>query len=297
MDSTIMEGTMASNGSVDIRAVRKPSPDLPQSTITCLIGREAAMRRLRLAIHKRESQLIWGASGTGKTFLVQQVVAGLSDADRHKCICSSAAKNGRELVTNFLRELYLAGDPFVRKKVYGDRAEELTLNRWIDQQSSLRLRGILFSATESGDYRLFIDHQHSPTHKLARWIEEIMYRCKTPVYFCGHGYSQAEIGHAWSLYWCDRYRTRLGPLTEAPARELLEICIHKFGLDSLDLTDFRTDILRLSGCIPGSIAKMCELAAHPHYHFGGHIKVKLVHLDYLIRSNLCSLNGSLIGRQ
>jgi MoxR-like ATPase len=47
-----------------------------------LIGRDSAMRRLHLAIQKRESQLIWGASGTGKTFLIGQLLSGLSDADR-----------------------------------------------------------------------------------------------------------------------------------------------------------------------------------------------------------------------
>src|ERR1700722_1196661 len=85
-----------------------------------LIGRDSAMRRLHLAIQKRESHLIWGASGAGKTFLIQQLLAGLSDADRRRCICSPTAKNGRELVTNFLRGLYFAGDPLVRGKVHGD---------------------------------------------------------------------------------------------------------------------------------------------------------------------------------
>ncbi len=273
------------------------SPVWLRESSRALIGRDSAIRRLRLAIQKRQSQLIWGASGAGKTFLIQQLLAGLSDVDRRRCIYSSAANNGRELVANFVRGLYLAGDPLVRRKVHGDGAEELTLSRWIDHQSLLRLRGILLSATESGDYCLFMDHQHSPTRKLTRWIEEIMYRCKTPVYLCGQGYSQAEIGHAWSLYWCDRYRTRLGPLTEAPARELLEICIHKFGLDSLDLTTFRTDILRLTGGLPGPIAKMCELAADPCYHFRKHIRVKLVHVDYLMRSNLSPLSGSSIDQQ
>jgi hypothetical protein len=253
-----------------------------------LVGREQEMRRLRAAIRERKSQLIWGPADAGKTFLVQLVIAGLSAADRHKCICWSGAGSGRRVVAHFLSGLYWAGDPLVRGKVHADRAGENTLDRWISRQSLLRLRGILFSATEREDYRFFVDHLPSPTHKMASLLKEIMYRCKTPVYLTGRGYSQKEIGHAWSLYWADEYRIQLGPLTELPARELLETCIHKFGLGSLDLEGFRKDILHSSGHLPGAIVRMCELAADPRYHYGDQVKVKLLHVDYLLHGNAFS---------
>lgn len=255
------------------------------------------MRRLKLAIGKRQSQLIWGPSGAGKTFLIQELLASLPEADRHKCIYVPASKGGRDLAAHFLRSLYLVGDPFVRRKVHCDGAGEVTLNRWIGEQSFSRMRGILFSATELGDYRIFVDHLPLPTSQMVHFIEEIMYRCKTPVYMTGHGYSQGEIGRAWSLYWCDRYRTHLGPLTETPARELLEMCIHKFALDSMDLGAFRNEILRLSGCLPGSIVKMCEIAADPRYHYHNQIKIKLVHVDYLMRTNPDEIKRMPIGPQ
>ena len=111
-----------------------------------------------------------------------------------------------------------------------DRAGEFTLDRWLRKQSLLRLRGILFSAAEHGDYRFFVDHVPSPTQKMAHLLKEIMYRCKTPVYLTGRGYSSKEIGYAWSLYWADEYRIQLEPLAETAARELLEMCISNFGL-------------------------------------------------------------------
>ncbi len=250
-----------------------------------VIGREPEMRRLRAAIQNRESQLIWGRSDAGKTFVIQRVIAGLCDAERRKCIYWTGAASGRQLIGHFVRGLYLAGDPLVRQKVHADRAGEFTLERWINQQSLLRLRGILYSATEHGDYRFFVDHLSSPTHKMAHFLKEIMYRCRTPVYLTGHGYSQGEIGHAWSLYWTDEYRIRLEPLTEALARELLEICIHRFGLSALDLEGFRDEILQFSGRLPGAIVKMCELAADPRYHYRDRVKVKLVHVDYLLHGH------------
>jgi hypothetical protein len=113
---------------------------------------------------------------------------------------------------------------------------------------------------------------------------------KTPVYLTGRGYSQAEIGYAWSLYWTDQYRIQLEPLTETPARKLLELCIRNFGLTSLDLAGFRDEILQISERLPGSIVKMCELAADARYHYGDRVKLKLVHVDYLMQSNQMAMN-------
>lgn len=126
---------------------------------------------------------------------------------------------------------------------------------------------------------------------MAHLMKEIMNRCRTPIYFTGHGYSQREIAYAWSLYWNEGLRVRVGLLAERPARELLEACIRRFSLASLDLEGFREEILRLSGYLPGSIVKMCELAADSRYHYGDQVKIKLVHVDYLMQSTRLFLTG------
>jgi hypothetical protein len=144
----------------------------------------------------------------------------------------------------------------------------------------------------AGDYRFFVDHFPPATHNMARLMKEIMYRCETPVYLIARGMSQQEIGYAWSLYWNDSLRLRLGALRERHARELLELCIRDYGLNSLDLEGFREDVLRLSGLLPGSILKMSRLAADSRYHYGDRIKLKLVHVDYLMQSNQSPSNGT-----
>lgn len=247
-----------------------------------LIGRESELRRLHSAFKKRKSQLIWGAPHSGKTFLFAKMLSELPQSERRKCICWTGPVTRRQLVEHLIQGLYLAGDPLVKKKVSADRQNETTLSRWISDQSALRLRGILITAAEQGDYRFFLDHLPPVSHTLAQLLKEIMYRAKTPVYLSGQGYSQAEIGDAWSLYWTDEYRIRLGPISEASGRKLVEACIQKFGLGSLDLTDFRDALLHLSGHLPGSIVKMCELAANPRYHYGDQVKLKLLHVDYLL---------------
>lgn len=256
-----------------------------------LIGRKEELRELLAAIQKRESRLVWGPLDAGKTALIKKAISEVPEAERRNCIYWTGAASGRQLLSHFVGRLYELGDCFVRKKVHADGATGISLNRWLHKQTSFRLRGILFSASTQGDYRFFIDHFPAPTHNMARLMKEIMYRCKTPIYLAARDYSQAEIGYAWSLYWNDALRVRLGPLNERTARELLENCIHGFGLNSLDLDGFREEILRVSGHLPGSIVKMCELASLARYHYGDQIKVKLVHVDYLMQANRTNLKS------
>jgi|HubBroStandDraft_1064217.scaffolds.fasta_scaffold341486_1 hypothetical protein len=255
-----------------------------------LVGRSEELRALRVAIQKRASRLLWGPTDTGKTILIKTAISELPDAERRNCVYWTGAASGRQLLSHFVGQLYERGDPFVRRKVHADGATESTLHRWLNRQSSLRLRGILFTASTAGDYRFFVDHFPPPTHNMARLMKEIMYRCETPVYLVARGMSKQEIGYAWGLYWNDSLRLHLGRLHERHARELLEICIRDFGLNSLDLEDFREDVLRLSGLLPGSIVKMSRLAADSRYHYGDRIKIKLVHVDYLMQSNPTAIN-------
>lgn len=250
-----------------------------------LIGRKKELQELRGAIERRESRLIWGPMDSGKTALINTCISELPAAERRNSIYWTGAASGRQLVSHFVGRLYELGDSVVRKKVHADGARENSLIRWLHKQTNLRLRGILFSASTQGDYRLFLDHFPPPTHNMARLMKDMMYRCKTPVYLAARACSQSELGYAWSLYWHDGLRVPLGPLGGRSARELLEICIREFGLDALDLEDFRAGILRLSRHLPGSIVKMCKLAAAPGYQYEDRIKIKLVHVDYLLQAN------------
>ena len=228
----------------------------------------------------------------GKTALVKASISELPGAERRKCVYGAGTATGRELISYFVGQLYVKGDSYVRKKVHADGASDASLYRWLNRQSSLRLRGILFTASTAGDYRFFVDHFPPPTRNMAHLMKEIMCRCETPVYLIARGMSQQEVGYAWGLYWNESLRLQLGPLHEKHARELLEFCIRDFGLNLLDLEDFRKEVLRLSGLLPGAISKMSRLATDSRYRFGDRIKIKLVHVDYLLQSNKSTFNGA-----
>ena len=265
-----------------------PAQNLDRSPIAegeRLIGRRDELRQLRAAIQKREGRLVWGAADSGKTALMETVIAELSEKERGTCILWRGPANIRRLLCHFVGRLYETGNSFVQKKVREDQDKESSLNRWLRKQSSLRLRGILLTALAEAEFRIFVDHVAPATRNLARLMKHIMYRSRTPIYLAARGCSSGEVGDAWSLYWHEGLRIFLGPLPERDARDLLEACIRKFSLVFLDLEQFRQDVLNLSGYLPGPIVKMCELAADSRYRCGDQVKINLVYLDYLMQAN------------
>ena len=260
------------------------------ATLEILIGREDELRALQESIQKRESRLIWGPMDSGKTFLIETAISSLPDAERRNCIYWAGAAGRKQLLSYFVGQLYGLGAPFVRKRIHADGAAEATLTRWLRKQTSARLRGILFTALLQGHYRFFIDHFPAMNHSMAQLMKEIMYRCRTPIYLTARDCSQKGIGSAWSLFWNDGLRLPVNSLNERAAQKLLDVCLRCFRLESFDSKELRGDLLRLSGNIPGSIVKMCELAAATKYHSGDRIKSTLVHADYLMRENSSAFN-------
>jgi hypothetical protein len=244
------------------------------------LDRQSELARLEEAIRKRESLLIWGAPNSGKSALVARALANLPERITRRCICA----RGNGAPQEILREIAqgFVEDPMFRSKFRADTGFGASFAHWVKAQTSLRLRGLLYRAAGAGEYWIFLENLEPMTHMLARIIKELMLNQETPIYAVARGWTYSELGQGAQLYWNDQQRLHVGGLTLAVAKELLEMCIRRFGLERFDLEGFREDILEFSGLLPGAIVQMCAVAAGAHYHYEGRIKTKLVHVDYLM---------------
>src|SRR5215472_4215622 len=147
------------------------------------MGRKEELRSLLAALHGRESRLVWGPSDAGKSALIRKLFAELTESERRGCICWKGPATRRQLLSHIIGQLFAAGNPFVRKRVDFDGARAPSLDKWLQNQTGLGLRGILFTALKQGCYQIFVDHFPPITAGMARLMKEIMYRCETPIYF------------------------------------------------------------------------------------------------------------------
>jgi hypothetical protein len=245
-----------------------------------LLGRQNELARLQEAIRKRESLLIWGVCDSGKSALVAQAISQMPERVARRCILANGNGSPQEILRSIVERL--AEDPLFRAKFQSDTGYGAPFSNWVKQQTSLRLRGLLYRAAGAGQYSIFLENLTPMTHMLARIVKELMWNQKTPVFAIARGWDYNEIGHAVQLYWHDGQRLHIGALPTPAAKELLEFAIRQFGLSQFDLEHFREDILEFSGMLPGAILRMCAAATDSRYHFEGRIKTKLLHVDYLV---------------
>ena len=250
-----------------------------------VIDRKAESLRLHQAIRKRESLLICGPAGVGKTALVSKVVAELRQDIAGSAIFVDGLLGLRPFLRVLLQNLHDAGDSTLRRQLRAEGAGGGNFKSWLKSQPTSRLKGAVYRSMQTASYWIFLDHVPHLTHAVAKVIRELVWMRNTPVYLLARGSGPEEIGHAVKIFWNDRQRLTLEPLHESAARELLESCIGRFGLAHLNLDDFREAVLSMSGYNPGVLVKMCELAAEPRYHYGSRIKTRLIHIDYLMSLN------------
>ncbi len=244
------------------------------------LGRQSELVRLRKAMRKRESLLIWGLPDSGKSTLVARAISQMPERIVRRCICATGNGSPQEILRSIAQGF--AEDPLFKSKFRADTGYGASFSQWVRQQSSLRLRGLLYRAAGSGEYWIFLEDLAPMTHMLVRILKELMLNQETPIYAIAPGWTYQELGHGAQLYWNDRQRLQVGGLPSTSAKELVEWSIRRFGLSRFDLEGFREDILEFSGMLPGAILRMCAAASDIRYQFEGRIKTRLLHVDYLM---------------
>jgi len=258
----------------------------PSTAGTEIIDREAERRRLHQAICKRESLLICGPRGVGKTTVISAVLAELPPAMGRSVISVDGPHGLQPFLRALLNKLHEAGDKTLRKHLSVEKVGRDSFKGWLNSAPTSKLKGSIYRSMQMDSYWVFLDHLPPLTHAMANVVRELVWMLNTPVYLAARGSGPGEVGYATNLYWGEQQRLVLPPLHKAAACELLEACIQRFGLAHLNLDGFREAVLSFSRYNPGALVGMCKLAAEERYHYGSRIKTRMIHIDYLM-----SLNG------
>lgn len=226
------------------------------------IGRRRELLDLVGALRRRESRLILGAAGAGKTRLLEEALAR-------------------------------AGQPYLRfgridplHDLLGEFAVGLGCRpgRSPDPRraSSVSLKGAVLASLERAPCCVVLEDVSEVEPRTYRFLREIYYL--TGACLVVTATSPERLGHLRKLLWDPREQVLLGPLSGAEARRLFDEAARRFGLASLDLEDLRPKLLGAARGNPGRILAMCRLAARAEYQFGRRVKFLPLSIDAL-----CSL--------
>jgi hypothetical protein len=218
-----------------------------------LAGRRGEIEQLTAALKTRQSRLITGPPGIGKTRLLAEAVSG--------CSLPYLLIRCPGVLHDLL--VQLAGTLACRAA----GATSMSLKPAVLESLQREPRAVILEDVPEADPRMYRFLQaiyHSPGNCLMVTAR-----------------SRASIGYLRRLLWDPREEIPLEPLKRADAAALFEAAVATYKLDSLDMDGFRTQALRFARGNPGQILAMCRLAARPEYRQGRRIKFLPLRMDAL----------------
>jgi hypothetical protein len=218
-----------------------------------LAGRRGEVRELVCALGARQSRLITGAAGMGKTRLLAEAV------------CECAAPYLLLRCPRALHELLvqLAG----------------MLDRGVSSDTSMSLKPAVLESLQHKPQIIVIEDMTEADPRMYRFLQAIYHSPGNCLIVTAR--SRGCLGYVQRLLWDPREEIRLCPLKRAEAAGLFEASAATYKLDSLDLDAFRSQVLRSARGNPGQIVTMCRLAAQPQYRQGQHVKFLPLRMDAL----------------
>ncbi len=222
-------------------------------TEVSLVGLSRECERIEKALENRESLLLLGPRGAGKSRLLHEVVA-----QRPEAVYLPCPPEPHELLVSLARRLNV----------------DFRL-------SSVRLRGLLWRDLEASPRILLLDGVHHAGRALRSFLERLYYAPGSAILAAARGYG--ELGALEGLFWDPRQVVRFKPLSPDEARLLFEAAALRFGLGALELDDFREYVLECARGNPGEIVEMCRLACNPRYLTGARIKFHILRIDALMQ--------------
>jgi hypothetical protein len=238
-------------------------PDLP------LIGMGRELSRVAGAIRNRESLLVLGPAGAGKTKILKTAAA-----EQGKGIAYVAyVADLHQVLIRLAEALFAAGHRAIGRKF----ANVPDVRRWLGSQTSVHLRGLLWTALEAEPFTIVLDGVDGAGARTYRFVQRIYHtRGVAVIASARDGRALEMLGR---LFWDPRLTLQLRPLQPPEALELFERSVRRLRLPDLDLEDFRRRVLDTARGNPGEIVEMCRLAADPQYWSGRHIKFAPLRID------------------
>ena len=147
-----------------------------------LLGLFEERRRLTDAFKKRESLLITGPAGAGKTALIQAVIGDL--ADRRDIVEIRYGANPHRLLMDLTRSLLLAK----HKSLLACARHGSDVEEWLSHQTSVHLRGILWTSLEAEPKTLVLDGVSGASYPMYRFLQRLYFARGMTIISCYLGY-------------------------------------------------------------------------------------------------------------
>jgi hypothetical protein len=237
-------------------------------TAEFLFDREEELAGLRRRFGARQSFLLHGPSGVGKTFLVSRLLPEFPNL-----LYSPDSPSAQAVFRNLALALLAAGAPRL-VRLFGKTSDGMRA------KSATALKGIVTDALREGEYCVVLDHLKLPSHAFAAAVREVMSWGSTAVVAVARSAHMEDLGFLQPFYpdRSDRFEIRDFP--PMVAGRFIQEAARRTGLSAENIREFLERVLEFSQGNPGVILSLLRMAQHPKYRVAGHIKITPLYLDF-----------------
>jgi hypothetical protein len=228
-------------------------------TPIALAGRRQELAALAAALKVRQSRLITGPAGIGKTRLLEEALAQAGEPVA--LVSRPAALHG--LLAS------LAGQIGCRSSRFAD----------LRRATTIHLKPLVLNALGADPRPVVLDGMEDVEPRMYRFLQELSYVPRTCLVAAVR--SRGGMGYLGRLFWNPDDEVALQPLTRAESLSLFEQASQACGLGAFDVDGFRHKALDAARGNPGRILGLCRMAARPEYRRGRYIKFAPLRIDYL----------------
>lgn len=245
-------------------------PQLP------FVGMAKETERLSLALGNGDPLLLLGPQGSGKTRLIKEVLRP------HKKVLYVVWEPAlHALLAAMARALIAARHPDFLRRARVPCGPGADPEAWLANQTSLHLKGLLWTAMESAPVPMMLDGIAGAGFPAYRFWQRVSHTPGMALFAASR--DVFSLGALARLFWNPTKVLNILPLPDRDAGRLFEAAAGHFKLRHLDLDEFREKVLESARGNPGQIIEMCRLATQPRYHAGRHIKFSSLRIDAVMR--------------
>jgi len=241
-------------------------------TRTLIYGRDAELEQVRNLVSGRNSFLLYGPAGVGKTLLLTRLIEEIGDM-----LYCEESSSGQSVFRRLLTELFAKKSDFTLHALGRGGPDA------IRSKSAVSARGIVAEALGEREYWIVLDHLKSPSQSFASAVKDVCCWSKTPLLAVARSAHMEDVGFLLPMFPGRSEKYELRNFDSSAARKFALRTAQEVQLQAANREDVLEKIVHYSKGNPGAIRTMLQMAVNPKYVIQQHVKLSPLYIDFRLQ--------------